>query len=525
MLIGAVGTPFSAANASEATDIDVLVEAILSTHPRGKEPDFAGRIRLSADLVAGPAASDDERIVKLLRVAAAAEDNSTYVYLFQEAIGYSTAPLHAYDFDDGLTIVHAGPKHRQLIGGTVERIAGRPLEEVRRAVGLTISASADGIRRYIFARRAFSPELLHAVGLSPSRERFEVVVRKTDGSTAAATLEGTRAREWLSFMARSGRRVPNSLERKHFWVREAPEHNAIVAEIRAVRDEPEGESLVAFAGELTATLAQNPKHRLVLDFRYGGGGSGHAMGPLAKAIAQSPQARRPGRLYGVVGRLTSGTVLELIGVLRNTSPIVLVGEPASAGPNGVGDPKRVVLPASEVTVHVTEVEWPTTLSEEDDSPLSVDVPVPHLAADFLEGRDRALEAALTTEAKSVQGNLVPAKAGNNWTGSYVIGPGQYVRIAEEGGRLWMTLEDASALVGRNFIEARTPLFEGPDGALLTLLKGVSLGGKDGRRQLRWRGHIREMTPTFWTLERMVLAAAALLALLVLAIFLFARRRA
>ena len=462
--------------------------------------------------------------VKLLRVAAAAEDNSTYIHLFQDAIGYSTAPLHAYDFDDGLTVIGAAPPLGQLVGGKVERIGGRPLEEVRQAVGMTISATSDGIRRYIFGRRAFSPELLHALGLSASRQTLDVLVRRTNGATVGVTLKGSRAPKWTSFMARSGRRVPDSFEKKHFWVRALPKSKAVVAEIRAVRDEPDGMTLSSFAQTLATTLARNPEHRLVLDLRYGGGGSGHAMGPIVDAVAQSPQARSPGRLFGLIGRLTSGTVLELTSVLRNHSPLVLVGEPAAAGPNGVGDPQRVVLPKSKVVASVTKIEWPTTLAEEGEAPLAPDVLVPNLAVDYLSGRDRALEVALASTETTIAGPYTPAQDGARWAGVYSIGAGQYVRIAPEGGRLWLTLEDASALVGRSFVGARTPLFVGADGGLLTLLKDVSVSRTDGQLTLQWRSHTRSMTPTFWSVERMALAAVLGGAVIVLGLIMLVRRR-
>ena len=491
------------------TDAEVLAEQILKIHPRGDDPSLASRVRAAAD---APPKRDsaDGRIVHLLEVAAAAQDNTTYISIYQDAIGYSTAPLHAYDFEDGLTVLRADAK--PLVGARVLAIAGRPVREVRAAIAPTISASSDGLRRLVFARRAFSPELLHAVGLSPQRDRFEVTVVTTDGSTLTETLQGTNDREWRSITARTTRRVPEALATRHFWFREAPEQDAVVAEIRAVRDEPDGQSIGVFAAALAKALIRNPNARLILDLRYGGGGSGHAMTPLVEAVTVSPQARKPGRIFVLIGRMTSGTVLEYASVIRNVSPAVFLGEAAAAGPNGVGDPTKVVLPDSGIVARVTEVEWPTTLSEEGLGPLSPDIAVSSAGADYLAGRDPALEAALVATAADRKPTGAAATESNtsDWEGLYAVGPGQIVRIHPRAGRMWFALEDAGKLVGRNFIAAESPLFVGPNETLTTLLKGVSVARAGDRYRLMWRGAERSMTPTFWGFERIVLVAIVVL---------------
>ncbi len=498
------------------SDADVLAQQILKIHPRGDDPALASRVRQAAE-AAPEGESSDARIVHLLKVAASAQDNTTFISIYQDAIGYSTAPLHAYDFEDGLTILRA--EAAALVGARVLKIAGRPVNEVRAAIAPTIAASSEGIRRLVFARRAFCPELLHAVGLSPERDRFEVTVRTTDGSTLTETLQGSKERGWRSLADRTTRRVPDDLVARHFWFREAPQQNAVVAEIRAVRDEPDGQSIGVFAAAVAKALIRNPDARLVLDLRYGGGGSGHAMTPLVEAVMVSPQARKPGRIFVIIGRMTSGTVLEYASVIRNVAPVVFVGEAASAGPNGVGDPTQVVLPNSGIVARVTEVEWPTTLSEEGPAALAPDISVAAAAADYLAGRDPALEAALVATAadRIPTGAVATASNTSDWEGLYTVGPGQIVRIHPRAGRMWFALEDAGKLVGRNFIAAESPLFLGPNETLTTLLKGVSVARAGDRYRLVWRGAERAMTPTFWGFERIVLGAMIVLGIAFVAV--------
>ena len=489
-------------------DVNALVQAVLTTHPRGDERGLAARMRRAARTFGGD--TPDQRIASLLRIAAASKDNTTTIYLYQAAIGYSTAPVYAYDFDDGLTIVRTAPQLAELLNTRVVRIAGHPLDVVRKAVDATISSASDTYRRALLSRRILSPELLFALKLSKSRDRFGITVQKENGALVQATLGGSRDATWLSFRGRSRRSVSDAHLKRHFWVKEVEGRDAVLAEVTVVRDESDGRSLSDFATALATMLALRPTYRLVLDFRYGGGGSGHSMGPIIEAVANSPQAQTPGAIYGIIGRYTSGTVLELVSVLRNNSPIVLVGESASAGPNGVGDPTQVELPDSKIQAYVTEVEWPTTLKEEGDSALAPDVAVPNLAADYLANKDRALEVALTSSMAWPSGPLVQVRRPDAWLGTYAIGPGQFVEIDSRDGQLQMRLHDVAGWVGRNFISARTPLFAGPDESLVTLLNGVAVVRTGDRLNLSWRGHTRAMAPTNWTYERVVVGASVAL---------------
>ena len=505
ILLGA-GRLAAAASGPTDADIEFLLRKIQATHPDRDAPEFVAKLR-KASLVRPPENDPDKRIVYLARLLAAAESSATYVYLFQDRVGYTVAPVHAYDFDDGLQIMAAVPDLNQLVGGRVVALAGRPIEDVRSAVYSTISAEYDSRRRYLWSRRAFSPELLYGLGLTGQRTEFSVTVQKTDGSTVSATLKGSRDQKWTAFYARSGRRVPSELQDRHFWVRVSERQQAIVAEIRQIRDEKNGEGLESFANALAATLSKYPRYRLILDLRYGGGGSGHSMGPLVDAVAHSPQSIETGEVFALIGRLTAGTVLEFASVLRNRAPVVFIGEPASMGPNDVGDPIRTQLPDSEISVAITEVKWPTTLPEEDGRPVQPDIRVAVRGDDYRAGRDRALSVALISKrtllpkSRSV---ATPANA-SGWTAMYAVGDRQSVKIYEHDGRLWFRLDDAAGWVGRNFIGAQSPLFVESEDTLLTHLRGVSIVRNDGTFSLRWRGHERPMIRTVWTWERKAIA--------------------
>ncbi|MEM7677493.1 MAG: hypothetical protein AAF449_15950 [Myxococcota bacterium] len=525
LAIGLLARPtVSSANHAPVDDVALLADEILRIHPHRDQPDFEERIRQAEANNSRPVSSRDALVVKLAKLAAAARDNGTYVHLFQPSLGYTIAPIFVYDFDDGLVVIDADERYRGLIGAKVLGIGGRPMSEVRAAVMSTVPASSPGRARYQLTRHMLVPELLHALGVSSDRDRFSLRLQLTDGTRRTVALAGTDSGRWTSFYGRSLRRVSETYEQQNYWFKLLPDQKAIIAEIRFIRDGRE--TLADFGARLKQAAVEHPDFRLILDLRYGGGGSGHAMGPLVQALTSVPQSRRSGRMYALIGRLTSGTVLELASVLRNVNPVVFVGEAAGAGPNGVGDSRTIRLPQSNIEATITEVEWSTTLEEKPAVPLAPNIPVSVLSEDHLAGRDRAFQTALTASvAADGPGHTVASPLANaDWTGLYSIGDGRTVSVFSTDSGLWMTLEDPRQRLGLNFVTARSPLFEGAPGTMHTWLDDVTLVRTNKRLVLRWRGVDRTMTPTVWNFDRVLLGVIAVLLVLVAAFILGRVRR-
>ena len=179
--------------------------------------------------------------------------------------------------------------------------------------------------------------MLRGIGLAPHPGRTELSLELPNGSTLTRVIERDTHDPWKLYDARNLRRVDPARQSSHFWVEYRAGDDAVVAEIRRLRDEPDGQTVSGFASRLGEMLAEHPKARLVLDLRFGGGGSGHSMGPLVEVIRHCAQGRTARSIFGLIGRRSGGTVLELASVLRNTTPIVFVGESAGDGPNRVGD--------------------------------------------------------------------------------------------------------------------------------------------------------------------------------------------
>ena len=246
-----------------------------------------------------------------MRLVASLRDDSSSLYLFQEGIDFGLLPLLAYDFEDGLVVLDARPPHTDLIGARVTHFEGRPTAEVFATLSSYLSAENELGARYLFARYAFTPELLRGTGLAPHPGRTELTLELPNGSTLTRVIERDTHDPWKLYDARNLRRVDPARQSSHFWAEYRAADDAVVAEIRRLRDEPDGQTVSGFAGRLGELLAEHPKARLVLDLRFGGGGSGHSMGPLLEVIRHCVQGGTPRSIFGLIGRRSGGTVLEL----------------------------------------------------------------------------------------------------------------------------------------------------------------------------------------------------------------------
>lgn len=507
-------------------DAEFAVEQIRSVHPDLADPELSTRLNAALEYFKSSAPrSREANIAGLMRLVAALQDDSTTLYLFQETIDFGLLPLLAYDFDDGLHVLDARPPHTDLIGARITHFEGRPTAEVFESLSPYLSAENEHGARYLFARYAFTPELLYGAGLAANPARTELSFELPDGSPLTKVIERDTFDPWKRYDARNLRRVRPERESSHFWAEYRPTEDAIVAEIRYILDESQGQTVEGFASRLRQLLSEHPEARLVLDLRFGGGGSGHAMGPLLEVLRRSSQGRTPGLIFALIGRRTGGTVLELASVLRNTTPIVFVGEPTGDGPNRVGDSTEITLPSSGIVLYVTEIQWPTTLSEEVEKALVPAIPVPVRFVDALQEKDAALAAALAARPDTTQLELIPEAAREAWLGKFAIGEGQMLRISEGGPTgLTLRIEDPWQMVGRSFFQATSPLVSAGDDVLGTYLDEVSVERDRDRLTLNWRGHRRAMRPVVLSIPEKMGVGGGIGALVVIAMVIRLRRR-
>lgn len=398
-------------------DIRALAGALATIH---RDPDrWVSRDSLERavqDLDARvPALEPHQIVMGMARIAALLRDGHTRLTL-PEGRGWATdyahgstalprdsslvfhhLPVRFWSYDDGLGIHAALPGEERLLGARVLRMAGLPADSALARMRPLVSADNELGWRFLGAARLSCVEALHAAGVTadPGPVRLEVVTRA--GRSESVTLRPLRASGAANWKSLATLHRATRLADRHpdlfWWFAPAPGHDALFVQVNRIAD-TDTLRLVDFAGRLGRELDRTRPARVVLDLRASTGGDGQLLAPLIRALASSPAINRHGGLYVLIGRRTFSAAQMLVNHLELWTEALFAGEPTGATPSFYGDPRRVVLPNSGLTLRVSTVYWRDGTGNESRRSTAPDLPAPLTVAGDLAGGDPALDAAL-----------------------------------------------------------------------------------------------------------------------------------
>ena len=363
--------------------------------------DFDGAV---ADLDAQiPNLPRNRIIVGMMRIAAMVGDGHTRVEPRKDpAFGFPSLPVKFYLFDDGLYVRAARPEQRDLLGARVEAIGGIAIDEaVRRVSELASRDNAVGPKLYapLFLTM---PDILEAVGLSNSREAASLTLSHNGRRWTVTVPAGAIDPLWppdtdISLITPAGW-IDANPARPPMWLQapldyhrlvELPERHALYAQVNMVADIA-GETLGQFGDKILAKASATNPQAIVLDLRLAQGGNGDLRTDLVRDLIKAEDADT--RLYVLTARGTFSASQFILDDLDRLTGAVFIGEPASSSPTDYGDGYKSQMPNSGISVRTAIKYWQ---SGQDMRPwIPTDLAPGYRFADYVEGRDPALDAAL-----------------------------------------------------------------------------------------------------------------------------------
>jgi hypothetical protein len=333
------------------------------------------------------------------------------------------APIRYFWFPDALVVARAAPEHRELVGARVTAIDGHPAEELFRRLR-ALAGGPDNYRRWnlnVFLERA---ELLHALGLAQSADRYVLSLTLPDGTTAAREIamipreQAAPGAEMYRLLAGApyGREVelgwrgvtdiPNDPlylrdPDRLFRLEKLPHLAAAYVQFRSHYG-TDAEPIERFLEDAAAKITQVKPKNLVLDLRFDGGGDISKTTEFFGGLA----ARVPGRIYVVVSRLTFSAGIVAAALVESSAPerVTIVGEPVGDRLRFWSEGRDVCLPSTAYCVHMRDGLWdlvkgcaqePGCYGDQFEArvpSLDPDLPAPLTAQSWLEGTDLAMDA-------------------------------------------------------------------------------------------------------------------------------------
>ena len=402
-------------DAAWRTDISTVAEAIRSTHPRpfkavSQETFEQAYEELLRDV---PRLSDKEIIVHLAKLVALINDGHTRLAIPRQhpeiglefghtqtpspnhsALEFRQLPLAFEKFDDGVFVVSARVELADLIGHQVTEIDGKSIEDALAEVQTITFAENEQLQALMGVDRLSLIEALAALGISRSDEAVSISLIDRSGVSKQITVRALPSGplEWIGPFATE--RTPFRLKNpeKVFWAEHVADGNYVYMQLDEITD---GEVSLAEFVTTTLGMADSLNAKLIIDIRNNFGGSGGLNKTLIMSIIQNNELNQYGRTFVLTGQRTFSAAQMLVNELEQYTRVSIVGEPTGSRPDHYGDPKKIRLEHSGLTLRVSRLHWSSYTAFDDRDAAYPDFPVYWTSADFFAGDDPALALAVS----------------------------------------------------------------------------------------------------------------------------------
>ena len=364
-----------------------------------------------------PRLARHEIIAEMMKLVALVGDGHTNIYPTRDTvIAFRTLPVAFYPFSDGWFIRSAHRDHAGLVGARVISIGGQPVETAFERSKAYVGRDNDMGALYWGPYLLAMPEMLHAMRLSPSPDsaRFELEVggsRRIVWLKPHGPVPMTPSDTDVSPWPRSGwvdareRASATPLWLRHrpdttmWWFEKIPGTRVGYAQISQVRNAT-NESFADFTNRLLHFTDTARLERLVIDLRLNRGGNGTLLDPLKRGLLKRPHINARGKLFVITSRITWSAAQFFVNDMAEFSEAIFVGEPSASRGNAYGDSRQIRLPHSGITARASIYYWQDWHPLDRRPWVAVEVAAVPSSADYREGRDVALAAAMSHEPLS-----------------------------------------------------------------------------------------------------------------------------
>lgn len=379
-------------------DIEGFASHFTSRHPAPfrnlPKAEFERRMEaLKRDL---PLLKNQEIAARWARIIADLGDEHTEVE-FEAEFEAWRLPIEIQSYGDGTYIIGATERFKGLLGARLDRVEGRTMDELRRALKPYVAYNQEGWFQHIFDESFGQwPLLMDGAGILKVRAVWSLQGVAADGSpfsTDVPLAPGSSMPGW-EWEAGQGPALKDQHLRAAYFFQVLAKEKVLYFRIRSCDEDHRKPFKGVLAGAMKA-FRESKLERLVVDLRGNTGGSEALVDRLVAALKKEPGLRSAGNLRV----LTDGAVFSAAAVaawrLRHDAGALLVGEACGAGANHIGAVEDLRLPSGRYASYGTQIHIIDQSAPADfKSPIKPDLEIRITHEDVLKGRDPVLETAL-----------------------------------------------------------------------------------------------------------------------------------
>jgi tetratricopeptide (TPR) repeat protein len=352
-----------------------------------------------------PKLTDAQIEAAMMRLIASLGDGHTEWAGFVRPKSGLTLPLKFELFQEGLFITATAPGYRNLLGAKVLAFDNHPVPQVMTTATPYLSRDNDYWIDAFMPQLLRYPGLLNGMGIAHRMDQMNLSLKGMDGRTGDFTVPVTTDAPyiwnelpsppgWINLPDVLSKPIPLYLQKNSetYWFDYQADNKLVYFQFNRVLDG--AESLAQFTERLGKFLDTHAVDRLVIDMRWNNGGNTYLSQPLLQLLMGRQSINRTGHLFVIIGPRTFSAALNTAEAFERYLNAVFIGEPTGGRPNSPGEEWFFSLPYSKANVSLSNLYWESGWPVDSRWAIPPEIYTPRTFADYLAGRDPAMDAAL-----------------------------------------------------------------------------------------------------------------------------------
>lgn len=347
--------------------------------------------------------TDVQVMLELMKLMVTVGDGHSNIFPPSRKEFRLTMPIQYYLFKDGLYIIAADPKYRNLLGSKVLGFEKHTTDEVIQKLSPYLARDNDmGVLQNLPSVMRHTPAL-HALGLTADPSKAELKLMDMNGRSFNATIIADTMQprvdhksvpdNWVKLYEVNGKPVPHYLKniKALYWFEKLPGTNTVYFQWNSVRND-KNVTLSKFTDSLMKYINDNDLEELIIDLRWNNGGNTMLLPYFITALIKNEKINKRGNLYVITGRRTFSAAQNLSTYLEKQTNAIFVGEPTGSGPNFVGEEDFITLPYSKLAMNVSDWFWQSSWPWDNRKWIAPSIYIPPMFKAYSENKDEVLEA-------------------------------------------------------------------------------------------------------------------------------------
>jgi len=203
------------------------------------------------------------------------------------------------------------------------------------------------------------------------------------------------------------------------WFKYLPGEHTLYAQINNILN-PQKTDFTQLSRSLLDEIRKGRPQKLVLDLRRNTGGDNTLLRTLVVGLIQATSVNQPGKFFVLTSPQTYSAAQNLCNRLQLYTNAIFIGQPTADNVNFYADTARIRLANSRIEVHVAHLYWQDSDPRDRRAALYPDIAVDPSVDDYLQGRDRGLEAALKYKSEKTLEEQLEETAPSGFSRAYDV---------------------------------------------------------------------------------------------------------